>query len=387
MKSIRSLAPALVAMSAAVQALPPTHFERQVNSTTNTTRPKVILDNDWSISGFIPILLALKAGWDVLGVVSDTSNTWALQCGLHALATLEVGDLGCIPVYKGADYPILNRPGLFQAWEAVHGMLAWEGVFANENSTAEALGNDPTSGDPDRISYSAFEKPYYGFPNITFASDITAAEFLVQQVRRYPGEISIYAAGALTNVALAARMDPTFAKNAKELVIMGGYLDVNLLQTTGTVLLADLQSDINLMIDPEGSKMALTAPFPKITICGNVANQVMSTQSFLDQIHNISNPYTELMYNYYGTEFPFWDETAAAVMLEPEIVTNSTRFYLDVDTSYGSPTYGNIHAYQKALAPRAQELREVEFVLEIDGERFKESIRESVQFPPKVCGK
>jgi hypothetical protein len=34
--------------------------------------------------------------------------------------------------------------------------------------------------------------------------------------------------------------------------------------------------------------------------------------------------------------------------------------YLDVDTSYGSPSYGNIHVYQKALAP--QGIREVNYV-------------------------
>jgi inosine-uridine nucleoside N-ribohydrolase len=47
---------------------------------------------------------------------------------------------------------------------------------------------------------------------------------MVKMVRKYPGEVSIYAAGAMTNVALAVRMDPTFASNAKELVIMGGYI-------------------------------------------------------------------------------------------------------------------------------------------------------------------
>lgn len=388
MRSVSFLIVALAAVATSTASTIPSSYSSgpsnsTANATTPATRPKVILDNDWSIAGFIPILLALKAGWDIVGIVSDTANSWALQTGLHALATLEVGDLGCIPVIRGADYPIINRPALFQTWEAVHGKLAWEGAFAVENLTYEALGNDPTSGSPDRVSRSAFEKPYYGYPNITFASDISAAEFLVQQVRKYPGEISIYAAGAMTNVALAARMDPNFAKNAKELVVMGGYLDVNLLQTTGTVLLADLQSDINLMIDPEGSKMALSAEFPKITICGNVANQVMSSQDFLDEIYEVKNPYSDLMYTYYGTQFPFWDETAAAVMVDSSLVKNSTKFYLDVDTSYGSPTYGNIHAYQKALAPTAQPLQEVNFVLEIDGEAFKKQIKASVQYPPK----
>lgn len=127
---------------------------------------------------------------------------------------------------------------------------------------------------------------------------------MVEQVRKYPGEISIYSGGALTNVALAVRMDPDFAKNCKELIIMGGYIDVNLYQVTGTVNQADINSDINLMIDPESSKIALTADFPNITIAGNVANQVIVTQDYLDEIYEVKNPYSELMYNHYGTLFP-----------------------------------------------------------------------------------
>lgn len=95
-----------------------------VNSSTAGT--KIILDNDWSPAGFIPILLALDAGWNVLGIVGDTANSWALQTSLHGLATLEVGNLSsCIPVYKGADYPLVNTPELFQTWEDLHGDLAW----------------------------------------------------------------------------------------------------------------------------------------------------------------------------------------------------------------------------------------------------------------------
>ena len=350
-----------------------------VKKEASAARPKVILDNDWGTTGFVSFLEVLKADWEILALVSSTSNTWALQGGLHALALLEIGNLSCIPVYRGSDYPILNHPRLFQAWEAIHGDLPWQGAFLPENRSFEAEGNDPTSGSPDRIVKAAFHE---GYPNTTFASDLSAAEFMLQQVRKYPGEVSIYAAGALTNVALAVRLDSNFARNAKELVVMGGYIDVNLLQTTGSVLLADLQSDINLMIDPEGSKIALTADFPTITLVGNAANQVMSTQSILDKVYKVKNPYTELFHKYYGTSFPFWDETAAAVMVDPSIVKNSTRLYVDVDISYASPSYGNIHAYQRALMPRAQTLREVNYVLEVDGHTLKDRLVDSVQYPP-----
>lgn len=102
------------------------HLVSRGTGNSSTAGTKIILDNDWSPAGFIPILLALDAGWDVLGIAGDTADSWALQTSLHGLATLEVGNLSsCIPVYKGADYPLVNTPELFQTWEDLHGDLAW----------------------------------------------------------------------------------------------------------------------------------------------------------------------------------------------------------------------------------------------------------------------
>jgi inosine-uridine nucleoside N-ribohydrolase len=155
------------------------------------------------------------------------------------LATLQVGGLDCIPVIYGATHPLINTAERFQAWEAVHGAIPWQGVFAPYDAAAEEAGSDPTSGtDPSRLAMSAFIE---GFPNKTAVSGKMAASFMVEQVHKYPGQVSIYAAGALTNVALAVRLDEQFASLAKELVIMGGYLDVNMLQVS-----IEFQSQFNL---------------------------------------------------------------------------------------------------------------------------------------------
>ncbi|KAK6610409.1 hypothetical protein H4I95_03468 [Botrytis cinerea] len=331
---------------------------------TNNATKYVIMDNDWSSTGFIPYLIALDAGWEVLGLTSCTADTWQHQVALHALATLSLGNLtSCIPVVPGSTFPLINTATRFQAWEAVHGKLPWEGVFAPYNATAEAAGK----GMPSNYSINGLKKSQ------------SASAFMIEMVHRYPGQVSIFAGGSMTNVALAVRSDDNFASLAKELVIMGGYIDDNLLQVTGSVLQADLSSDINLMVDPEAAKIAFTANFPKITFAGNVANQVMSTQDFLDEVKEVSNPYSELVWGHYGTEFPFWDETAAAIMVDGSIVENSTSFYIDVDTSYGSPNYGNIHAYQEALMPPG--LRKVDYVNRINGDTLKSMIKRAVQFP------
>jgi hypothetical protein len=41
-------------------------------------------------------------------------------------------------------------------------------------------------------------------------------------------------------------------------------------------------------------------------------------------IPEVPNPYSELFYKYYDLSLPFWDETAAALMVDPSISVNQT---------------------------------------------------------------
>ena len=57
-----------------------------------------IMDNDWGSTAFITFLLALGGGIEVLGLASDTANTWVDQTTLHAvkkrnLSTVRLKDL------------------------------------------------------------------------------------------------------------------------------------------------------------------------------------------------------------------------------------------------------------------------------------------------------
>lgn len=52
-----------------------------------------------------------------------------------------------------------------------------------------------------------------------------AARFIAEEVAKYPGEVTIIAAGPVGNVAAAAEIDSNFYENVKEIVIMGGYTE------------------------------------------------------------------------------------------------------------------------------------------------------------------
>src|SRR5205823_8317192 len=52
-----------------------------------------------------------------------------------------------------------------------------------------------------------------------------AADLLVEEARRSPGEIVLVATGPLTNVALAVRRDPELPQLLRRLVVMGGAFE------------------------------------------------------------------------------------------------------------------------------------------------------------------
>lgn len=111
---------------------------------------------------------------------------------LSQLALLEIGNLSsCIPVVQGETYPLIQTYQRFQIYQQLWGGLEWQGVFAPENLTAQAEGNDPTGDDPSQISNSAFIE---GYPNTTALEGYTAAQYMIEQVHKYPGQVSIYSA-------------------------------------------------------------------------------------------------------------------------------------------------------------------------------------------------
>ena len=159
---------------------------------------------------------------------------------------------------------------------------------------------------------------------------------------------------------------------------MGGFVDLNLYQLQSPQA-EDIGSDINFLIDPEAAHIAVTAPFPSITIAGNVANQQYLSQSMLDRITSHDNAYARLMMDY-DISLPLWDETAAAVMAFPNLVTDEVKAYMDVNTAFDCPDLGRTHLWSKEFAP--SHTREVNYVLGINQSAFFERVEQVLADPP-----
>jgi inosine-uridine nucleoside N-ribohydrolase len=48
---------------------------------------------------------------------------------------------------------------------------------------------------------------------------------MIRMAHKYPHQVTIYAAGPMTNLAVALTLDPHFPELTKELIVMGGVIN------------------------------------------------------------------------------------------------------------------------------------------------------------------
>ncbi len=160
------------------------------------------------------------------------------------------------------------------------------------------------------------------------------------------------ALGPATNIGLAVRLDDHFAAQARELVFMGGSF--NPVPADNAFALEYLHTprlEFNFRWDPEAAKIMLQAPWRKIT----QAPVDPTTKTFFSpELIKRATAADTALCRYvakYAEGFPLWDELAAAVWLDPSIVTRQETVAVDVDTDGGGAGYGNTLSWPAGKGP------------------------------------
>lgn len=265
---------------------------------------KIILDTDPGIDDALAILLALASPeLELLGLTVTSGNCTAQQGVTNALGVLKLAGRPEIPVYKGAEIPLIQP--LLVAPET-HG----------------------TSG----LGYASLPESEYA------VQPDHAVDYLIDTVLQHPDQITIVAVGPLTNLALAIRMEPRFTAAVKELVIMGGSIN----HGGNTTPLAEF----NVYCDPHAAHIVFHAGIPTTLVPLDATYKTLLTREDVQSLSPDDSPVAAFIEQSTRFYMEFHDQhqslpgcvindpLALAVTFAPELV-DPRPLYVDVDIAGG----------------------------------------------------
>ncbi|MFC5503450.1 nucleoside hydrolase [Lysinimonas soli] len=203
---------------------------------------KIILDCDPGHDDAVALLLAWgNPDIELVGVTTVVGNQTIDKVTRNALSVARVAGIVGVPFARGAERPLV-RP--IETAGAIHGESGLDGPV---------------------------------LPEPTIALDARpAAQFIVDTVMASePGEITLVPTGGLTNIALAARLEPRIIPRVKEVVLMGGGVHVGNWSAT---------SEFNIVIDPEAAAIVFGAGWPVTMIGLDVTHQALATDEVVAAI-------------------------------------------------------------------------------------------------------
>jgi purine nucleosidase len=332
----------------------------------------VLIDQDGSGPGgsnqMAMMVLLQSPQVQVLGITMVTGNAWRDEETQHTLRMLELIHRTDVPVAQGAVFPLLRTQQETLLEAPLTGNVSWLGAWGGGPTTlVEKSGAVAGTHPANSLIYTKSHGPYEipplpeGSPH-THPIEEDAVHFLIRQVHAHPHQVTIYAAGPLTNIALALAIDPHFAELTQGIVIMGGSLNP---QTDDPEFSESPRHEFNFWFDPEAAHITLRAPWPRIDVTTvDISIKARFTEEMLAAIRKSSNPAAQYLAQYSQERYYMWDELAAAAWLDPALITKEKLVLMDVDIHHG-PEYGNTLTWTNQLRPQT-ELQKVHAQLDLD---------------------
>ena len=326
---------------------------------------KVIIDGDimYLNDDMYAVFAALQADKlgmiDLLGITATSGNTFVSGAVYDALNQLEYVGRTDIPVFAGVDEP-LNGWVDVERSKAETGDIGWYGCYTYMDSYTADYMKAKVNG----ISISPLPDP------VTKPQEMSSVDFIIEQIHKYPGQVTLIALGGMQNIALALQKDPTIASEAAEIIYMGGVFDV-----CGQSL---ENVEYNFWFDPTATNICLRADWKsQVIVSHDAATTCLKGKAVYQRFKDKNTTkITELIVNDLAPIYEngkvedllyCWDPLTMAYLLCPEICTDVQTRYVYVDEQYGV-NYGATMNWKEGTQP--ENMPQCRVVLAADNERF-----------------
>ncbi len=299
----------------------------------------VIIDADPGVDDALAIIFSIRSPeLDVRAITTVCGNTDVDKTSINALKILEALGETNIPVAKGAAKPLKRN------LEADSDFFGKDGL-GDSNLHAPRLQLDRRQ----------------------------AVALLLEETGKDPGRNTILAIGPLTNIALAILQDATFAKNVRDLVMMGGAYA---LTPYGYGNMSAV-SEFNIWVDPEAADIVFKSGIPMTAIGLDVTTDPSAAvdKRLYKKIEHTETPTSDLVVKItrqwvsrYGL-MHLHDPMAAAYLIEPGLFTTKD-YYVEVET-VGTLTRGQTIADRRGAATDRKKPN-AKICVSVDGPKFLE---------------
>ena len=330
---------------------------------------KVILDvdlkyvNDDAYAALVAAQADALGYIDFLGITTTTCNVCAAVAAYDTLYLLQTIGRNDIPVYLGESEP---RNGLLDIdkYKREAGISDWYGYYDNVDNFTKDVNE-------------AYELGFCSAPGeVTDASiqDDSGVDFIIEQVHKYPGEVTLVTLSSLTTISKAIEKDRTVVDDAAGIIIMGADFGVRI---DG---LRDYE--INFWFDPESTNKVLDAPWKeKIIVSSDAADSCKRNREVYEMLKS-KNPgkagqcmvdsLAPVYENGKEEDFPYcWDPVTIVYYLCPDIITKIESRAVCVDEREGF-TYGLTRDWYPGKEPVGVGVHDI--IFECDGKALWEFI-------------
>lgn len=299
----------------------------------------VLLDVDTGIDDMVALLIAATAPeLNLRGVTCVAGNVEIHHVARNTGKLLRMAGRGDVPVSVGAARPLHRR---LRTAHDTHGPTG--------TGYVELTGEDADLGSTD---YTAVPAPRY----------------IAAHLQRHPGELSVVALGPLTNLAATVLNHVDLAAGAREVVWMGGALEVRG-NTTET-------GEWNACVDPEAAEACLAAGAISRIFPLDATQQVIFSLEDLDDlpdtylasvVRDAIRFYVAFHREADGIDGCYLHDPVTLIgsLLRPDLVTESVTERLACDTSNDPHVAGSLFRTDDL------ERRPVEIAMAIDAHGIK----------------